>query len=148
MGMAFRRMKKPQPDFTAEAIGLFTRFATRHGLSYNSMDAPVEALWEFPVQEKLAHRIVLGLQNNDELNFGVGGFWSYFFPYSDKCSSFERLIDSWVEGRARIVPRNSFLLQRYELQVSDGDGWKVEYAAMSLGLRKPNPAILTNVPAL
>ena len=68
--MALRRIRRGQRDFTAEAIELFTRFAMKHGLSHNALDAPVVVLWEIPVQEKLVHRIALGLQNNDEPNFG------------------------------------------------------------------------------
>ena len=68
--MAWRRIRRGQRDFTAEAIELFTRFAMKHGLSPYALDAPVEVLLEFPVQERLMHRIALGLQNNDEPNFG------------------------------------------------------------------------------
>lgn len=68
-------------DYTTQAKALFGRFAERHGLSYAiSPDAPVEVLWTFPEQPKLSMPITLGLQNLDELNFGVSDFWSYFFP--------------------------------------------------------------------
>lgn len=78
---------KHQRDCSTEAIELFTRFAARHGLTHMKIDAPVEVFWEFPVQAKLSHRIVLGLQNNDELNFGVGDFWSYFSRSTTKKSN-------------------------------------------------------------
>jgi hypothetical protein len=108
------------------------------------MDAPIEVLWEFPVQAKLVHRIVLGLQNNDELNFGVGDFWSYFFPYSKKEAEFERLIDAWVECRARVIPRPGWLFRTLELQVLDSGEWTKAYGAGSITFQKCDPAILSN----
>ncbi|HKQ44082.1 MAG TPA: hypothetical protein VJS47_01700 [Rhizomicrobium sp.] len=141
------KRRNAQCDFTVEATALFARFATKHGLIHAVVDAPVEALWEFPVQAKLSQRIVLGLQNNDELNFGVEDFWSYFFPFADKKSEFEYLINSWVEGTARIVPKPGLIVQSLELQVLEPDGWRVAYDASSLSLRKPLPVVLTNVVA-
>ena len=141
------KWRKAQRDFTVEATALFARFATTHGLNHAMVDAPVEVLWEFPVQAKLSHRIVLGLQNNDELNFGVGNFWSYFFPFADKESEFEYLINSWIEGKARIVPKPGLIVQRFELQVLERDGWRVAYDAGSLSLQKPPLVVLANVVA-
>ena len=132
-------------DFTRQAAALFARFASKHGLTYVEGNAPVELLWEFPVQSKLTHRIVLCLQNNDELNFGVGGFWSYFFPFEDKHVEFEKVIDKWVEGNARIVSRAGVLIQTLELQVLENGHWNTAYAAKSLALRKPPSVTLTNV---
>lgn len=132
-------------DFTMEAKALFARFAAKHELDYKVLEAPIEVLWEFPTQAKLRHRIVLGLQNNDELNFGVGPFWSYLFPYSDKHSEFENLINKWVEGEARIVPRPGLIFQTIELQLWCDGGWTNAYSAGSLTWRKPSTAILTNV---
>lgn len=139
------KWRKAQCDFTVEATALFARFAAKHGLTYAAVDAPVEVLWEFPVQAKLSRRIVLGLQNNDELNFGVEDFWSYFFPFTDKKSEFEYLINSWVEGAARIVPKPGLIVQSLELQVLEPDGWRVAYDVSSLSLRKPPQVVLTNV---
>ena len=68
-------------DFTGQAEALFTRFAERHGLTYDSdHSAPVEVLWSFPTQDALILPITLCLQNGDELNFGVADFWCYLFP--------------------------------------------------------------------
>ncbi len=126
---------------------MFARFAARHELAYWVLEAPVELLWEFPVQPKLRHRIVLGLQNNDELNFGVGEFWSYFFPYTDKHAEFENLIDKWVEGNARILPKPGRIAQTLELQVSQDGVWRTAYAAFSLSWRKPSTDVLINLDA-
>jgi len=103
------RARKPPRAYISEANALFSSFANRHDLQYQvRTDAPVELHWEFPKQKKLTHRFTLCLQNNDELNFGVGSFWSYFFPFPDVERKFEEQIDAWVEGRARIVPRRDF----------------------------------------
>jgi hypothetical protein len=131
-------------DFTEQVAALFTRFADRYGLRYTTIDAPVELLWEFPIQPKLSHLIVLGLQNNDELNFGVGDFWSYFFPFEEKQIEFEKIIDKWVEGAARIVPKPGILIQGQELQTLENGAWNTAYAARSLSWRKCPSAILTN----
>ena len=65
--------RQPAQDYTPQATTLFSRFAERHGLAYQAVDAPVEILWEFPEQVGLSLPMTLGLQNNDELNFGVPG---------------------------------------------------------------------------
>lgn len=114
-------------DFTIEAEALFQRFAERYGLRYIvQLDAPIEVLWEFPAQPKLSLPLTLGLQNGDELNFGVSGFWSYFFPYQTVAEHFESILDAWVEGRARVgfTGRWSRILQ-----VRKGDTWETMYRA-------------------
>lgn len=84
-------------DHTAEAEALFRRFAERHGLAYEAeTGVPTEVCWTFPEQPKLSMPLTLGLQNCDELNFGVSDFWSYFFPFEDVAEEFERAIDAWV----------------------------------------------------
>lgn len=79
------------------------------------------------------------------MNFGVENFWSYFFPFPDVEKKFEELIDAWVEGRARIVPKAGLLRQVLELQVLEGSGqWKGAYGAASLSFKKRSPFILQN----
>jgi hypothetical protein len=107
-------------------------------------DAPVEVLWEFPIQPGLHHPIVLCLQNNDELSFGVNEFWTYLFPFPDKSAFFERIIDAWVEGRARIVPHPGWLLQTLELQILENGVWAEAYSARSLARKRPGPRVLMN----
>ncbi|WP_294123393.1 hypothetical protein [Sphingomonas sp.] len=113
-------------DYTAEAEALFKRFAERHGLHYEVEDAPMEACWTFPQQPKLSMPVTLGLQNGDELNFGVSDFWSYFFPFENVAERFEHAIDAWVTGDARIAVtgRHSRLLQ-----VREGNRWRSIYGA-------------------
>jgi hypothetical protein len=114
-------------DFTMEAEALFQRFAERHGLRYNVQpDAPIEVLWDFPEQPKLSLPLSLGLQNGDELNFGVADFWSYFFPFPTVAEHFENILDAWVEGSARVG-----ITGRYSriLQVRKDDVWETVYRA-------------------
>lgn len=116
-----------QRDYTAEAEALFLRFAERHGLAYQvETGVPMEVCWTFPMQDKLSLPITLGLQNSDELNFGVSDFWSYFFPFESVAERFERILDAWVAGDARVaIMRGSGRL----LQVREGDDWKAAYGA-------------------
>jgi hypothetical protein len=117
----------PVRDHTTEAEGLFTRFARRHDLTYRvDADAPVEVLWRFPEQDGLFVPIVIGLQNNDELNFGVSDFWSYMFPFDDVAADFETMLDAWMVGDARVEVLNG-RHRRLQLRV-EGD-WRTIYDA-------------------
>jgi len=132
-------------DYAEEATALFTRFAERHRLKYEVVeDAPVEVWWTFPPQENLTHKVVLALQNNDELNFGVVDFWSYFFPYETVATDFESFIDAWVVGNARIavVGGGARLLQ-----VRAGDDWNTVYGAGGclFPTLRPPKRLITNV---
>lgn len=114
-------------DYTAEAEVLFQRFADRHELSYEvETGVPVEVCWTFPEQPRLSLPLTLGLQNRDELNFGVSDSWSYFFPFEAVADEFERILDAWVAGNARVaIMRGRGRL----LQVREGDHWKTVYGA-------------------
>jgi hypothetical protein len=68
------RLRTRHYNYTTEATVLFQQFAERHTLTYMPVDAPIEVLWKFPIQPKLTLPVSLGLQNRDELNFGVPGF--------------------------------------------------------------------------
>jgi hypothetical protein len=127
-------MKRPlvygpdaRKDYTTEAVELFARFADNHRLAYAVLDAPVEVLWEFPVQDGLTLPVTLGLQNNDELNFGVPGFWSYFFPYPSVHTAFAETLDAWVVGRARIHNRGYW--RGRVLEILTASGWTRIYTA-------------------
>ncbi len=113
--------------YTAKAKALFQRFAERHELTYDvETDVLMEVCWTFPEQPKLVLPLTLGLQNCDELNFGVSDFWSYFFPFEDVADKFERILDAWVAGNARVaIMRGRGRL----LQVREGDDWKAVYGA-------------------
>jgi hypothetical protein len=133
----WRDLRRHQRSYATEAEELFSRFATRHQLSYHVTEAGeldhfgVDLLWKFPEQDKLTLPITLGLQNNDELNFGAPAFWSYFFPYPTVCSKFEAILDAWVEGRARIA--RDGILRGCRLQVLGEDGWTTIYTARGSG---------------
>ena len=117
----------PKRDYTCEATELFSRLASRHGLNYEiELEPPIEVLWSFPKQAKLSLPLTLGLQNGDELNFGVSDLWSYFFPFGDISEQFESIVDAWIEGNARVavVGRGGRILQ-----VRDGEGWETVYSA-------------------
>ncbi|WP_156340206.1 hypothetical protein [Sphingomonas sp. Leaf17] len=117
-------------DHSEEATALFTRFAERHRLVYTVVpDAPIEVLWEFPEQDGLSFPITLGLQNGDELNFGVADFWSNFFPFEKSALTFERALDAWVAGDARIV---RVALGGRALQLLDTGQWTTVYRANCL----------------
>jgi hypothetical protein len=136
----FRR--RARPDCTADAISLFTRISRRHGLTHVTSDAPVEVMWEFPVQEKLVWPITLSLQNFDELNFGVPGFWSYFFPFSSVAEEFERYIDAWVLNQARVVRNRSrvFRISSSVLEILSDGKWRPVYRAN--GNAWPHPKMI------
>jgi len=93
------------------------------------IEAPVEVLWEFPIQTGLSLPLTLGLQNNDELNFGVPGFWSYFFPFPRIAEEFESCLDAWLMGQARIVRRRRFarIASSSILEVRKDSEWKTVY---------------------
>jgi hypothetical protein len=114
-------------DYSTEAEALFRRFADRHALSYDvETGVPMEVCWTFPEQPKLSLPLTLGLQNCDELNFGVSDFWSYFFPFEDVADKFEGILDAWVDGNARVaIMRGRGRL----LQVREGDDWNAVYGA-------------------
>ena len=86
----------------------------------------MEVCWTFPEQPGLSLPLTLGLQNCDELNFGVSDFWSYFFPFEDVADKFEDVLNAWVAGNARvaIMPGRVRLLQVWE-----GEEWKAVYGA-------------------
>ena len=123
-------------DCTTKAERLFRELANRHNLRFEpDADAPVEVCWRFPVQPGLSTPITLALQNLDELNFGVGEFWSYFFPFDDIATKFEGFIDAWIDGDARVVMTGR---SSGWLQIRDGATWKIVYSANpSLFRRRP-----------
>jgi len=134
------------PNYSEEATALFARFAQRHRLVYSVVpDAPIEVLWEFPKQHGLSLPITLGLQNGDELNFGVADFWSNFFPFEKSATTFERALEAWVVGKARIV---GVPLGGRALQLLERDRWEIIYRANCLLPVPRNPKrVITNQPA-
>jgi len=131
-----------EQGYTFEAEALFKRFAEKHALTYEvETDIPMEVCWKFPVQPKLSLPLTLGLQNADELNFGVWDFWSYFFPFERVEEEFERILDAWIAGEARVaVLRGRGRL----LQLREGEKWETVYWAdgfLSLFRRFPRALV-------
>jgi hypothetical protein len=113
-------------DYTPEAEALFGRLAKRYGLEFVvEGGVPMEVCWTFPVQPHLSRPITLGLQNLDELNFGVGGLWAYFFPFPDHADRFERIVGSWIEGKGRVAVTGG---RSCNLQLLEGAEWKTVYS--------------------
>jgi len=120
--------------FEREARELFLSFANRHGLAFEEdRESPVELALIFPAQPGLRQKVILGLQNGDELNFGVDQFWSAMFPYPEKFMEFNRILDAWMEGDARI------LIYRWcrgmELQLRSDERWQTVYRANGFPFR-------------
>jgi hypothetical protein len=116
-------------DCTRDAEALFGEFARRHGFTYSVGHVPIEVCWTFPPQGGLTMPITLGLQNIDELNFGVSDFWSYFFPFQEVSLEFAQIIDAWVVGAARVAV---FGRRARELQLWQGGKWRTVYKANRL----------------
>jgi hypothetical protein len=127
-----------------EAEALFSRFADRHQLAFRvDAKAPVELFWEFPAQERLTHPIVLGLQNNDELNFGVADFWSYFFPFPEHSDQFALILDAWVQGTARVVEYTWF--RGRSIEVFKNGLWTKIYQANGYPFQGKRRRIISNI---
>ncbi len=86
----------------------------------------MDILWTFPAQSRLPFALTLGLQNGDELNFGVEDFWSYFFPFDKVAEQFENLLDAWISGEARIA---MFTAETGQLQIRKQNKWETVYRA-------------------
>lgn len=116
-------------EYTQEALDMFHAIAKEHGCAIDvQLEKPVEVLCELSRTDS-PNNVVLGLQNGDELNFGVHDFWSFFFPYNDVKSLFRSAVSGWFHGRSRLVYffRGNRLL-KIELQVKMKDGgWQRIY---------------------
>ena len=132
-----------QSDYTQEARTLFAGFAQRHGLIYDAdKTAPVEVCWRFPTQAKLSPPLTLALQNGDELNFGVGGFWSYFFPFPEVAAEFQHILDAWIAGEARVLTTSPWGRSR---QLREDGRWQTVYRAGQLiPSWRPRPKTVQN----
>lgn len=56
-----------------------------------------------PIQDRLSFKLVLGLQNGDEINIGIDEFWSYFFPFTSVDTHVGSILDGLVTGEIRIA---------------------------------------------
>ena len=113
----------------AEAEAMFKAIATRQGLRLIAVDNPhVELEMQVPGEAE-ALPVTLGLQNGDELNFGVGPFWSSFFPFASVRGVFEKAAEGRFTGQTRLVEHwRGRRLVRIDMQVRLKDGtWQRIY---------------------
>ncbi len=118
-------------EYTAEAEALFRDFARRHSLTIEKA-APdnIELLMRVPRQRGLSFELTLGLQNGDQLNIGVGEFWSHFFPFEKVRPLVSSVLDGLVTGDCRLVThtRRGRVIKRVLEQRAHGT-WRAIYTA-------------------
>ena len=88
---------------------------------------PVELSFSIPVQPGVKYRVWLGLQNNDELSFGVGSFQVQWFPCTDpaRVKEFVEAVAGYLSGNYRIVEhRWGKKCVKAQLQAPDGARWR------------------------
>lgn len=120
-------------DHTEDAETLFRDFARRHSFVIEKIDEPqVELLMRVPQQLGLSFELTLGLQNNDELNIGFEGFWSYFFPYETKRRIVSDALDALAAGECRLAIHTQLggVVKRVLEQRSNGQ-WQPIYTAFA-----------------
>lgn len=126
-------------NFTADAEALFQEIISEAGLRHErDLSAPVELLWRLPVQAGLSVEMQFGLQNADELNLGIGRFWSSMFPFNKVQRDFRRLALGFIEGRCRVAEwRRMGLLYKKTLEEPEGSTWRTAYTEHVLPLPLP-----------
>jgi hypothetical protein len=138
-------------DFTAEAEALFREVIQESGLRHEpDLEAPVEVLWHLPVQEKLSVEMYLGLQNADELNLGVGPFWSCFFPFESVQENFRRLALGFIHGHCRVAEWKRFgVLCKRTLEEPDANTWRTAYTEylVPIPFGRSHPTYISNTAA-
>lgn len=93
-------------------------------------DDPVDMSVILPVQSGLKHRVWLGLQNDDELCFGVGALQGHWFPCTEqsKVDAYCETVVGFLSGSFRVLEhyRGSRCVKS-QLQRLDGEAWKAVY---------------------
>jgi len=119
----------PPRDNSEAARALFADLLSVRGLAHErDDDAPVDVLWRIPVQPGLSVPMTFGLQNADELNLGIGQFWSYLFPFENAQADFRRLALGFIDGKCRVCEwRRRGVLYKRTLEEPAGDAWRVAY---------------------
>ena len=119
-------------SYEVEAEALFRAVAKRHSLEIvKSNQSNIELLMTVPKQSGLSFDLTLGLQNLDELNIGIGRFWSYFFPYQSKANEVDFILDGIVYGACRLRKLKQFgKIRRQYLEVKREEKWEAAYATM------------------
>ena len=81
-----------------------------------------------PEQPGLKQRIWLGLENDDELCLGVGGFQGHWFPCTDDAivKGFHKAAYGFLSGNYRVLEwRRGKRCVEAELQAPVGHDWEV-----------------------
>ena len=98
-----------------------------------------------PAQPGLDFDIVLGLQNRDELNIGVGNFWSYFFPVEGGLDHVVEIIRALVTGSGWLKEFRQFgRLVKIELHLPNAGESSVVYVHY-LGICIPRIFMRTSI---
>lgn len=121
-------------EYAAAAEAMFAGFARRHSLTIEKVEQDeIELLMRVPRQPGLSFELALGLQNADELNIGVGEFWSYFFPFEKVRSLVSSVLDGLVTGDCRLVThtRRGRVIKRVLEQRAHGK-WRGIYTAYAV----------------
>jgi hypothetical protein len=139
-------------DFTAEAEALFREIIAETRLQYEpDTSAPVEVLWRLPIQEKLSVEMLFGLQNADELNLGIGPFWSHIFPFEKGQHDFRRLALGFIHGHCRVAEwRRLGVLCKRVLEEPESHAWRTAYTEylVPIPLGRPTVTYIVNTSAL
>jgi hypothetical protein len=125
--------RRQRADHTIEVEALVRRVCERYALAAQVQSAPIELLMVIPAQNGLSQSVSVGLQNIDELNLGIGHFWSYFFPFDDKKHSFEAALEGFTLGDYRVAEHSQFGKRPYKctLEHRTKNGWEIFYSAHS-----------------
>lgn len=103
----FKRGRRLEHTESIEA--LFRNFADRHNLTIERVLEPnVELLLRIPRQPGLSFDLTLCAQNEDEINIGFEGFWSYFFPFEKVSQIVSGTLDDLVTGDCRLAIHTQF----------------------------------------
>jgi len=125
---------KPRRDYAPEAETLFREIVATTGLTVDTQPNEFpELIWHAPAQSGLSVEMVFGLQNYDELNLGIGPFWSCMFPFEKVQHDFKRLALGFIAGTCRVAEwRRGSLLYKRTLEEPSGSRWRTAYTEIIL----------------
>ena len=127
--MVHRVTNTTSPEATDAAKAAFAEIASRfpHLRIIEEADVPIRISLDLPVQPGLKHRVWLGHQNEDELNFGVGPFWCDWFPCTseEKRRDYVEAVTGFLSGRYRILEHwRADACFKAQLQRPSDGGWE------------------------
>ena len=115
--------------YADEAEALFTNFAEKHSLNIvKKSEEQMDLSMIVPQQSGLSFEIMLGLQNNDEINIGIGNFWSYFFPFPEVKDKVAIILDGLCTGDTRLATHTQFNKPVFrDLEIFTQTAWERAY---------------------